>query len=63
MTTPLGFTPESQETLNYERYHHPVPLVQRRREVLWLTSQGLPQAQIAQLAGVSENTVRDYVRL
>jgi len=63
MTTPLEFTPAIQEALNYERYHHPVPLVQRRMEVLWLKSHGLPHTQIAQLAGVSENTMRDYFGL
>jgi hypothetical protein len=30
MTTPLTFTPGIQAALNYERYHHPDPLVQRR---------------------------------
>ena len=63
MTTRLEFTPEIQETLNYERYYHPVPLVQRRMEVLWLKSHDLPHALIAKLAGVSENTMRDYFRL
>ncbi len=58
MTTQIEFTPEQRETLNYERYHQPVPLVQRRMEVLWLRSHGLPHALIAQLAGVSENTMR-----
>ncbi len=63
MTKRLEFTPEIQETLNYERYHYPVPLVQRRMEVLWLKSHDLPHALIAKLAGVSENTMRDYFRL
>lgn len=63
MTTQLEFTPEIQEKLNYERYHHPVPLVQRRMEVLWLKSHNLPHALIAKLAGVSENTMREYFRL
>ena len=58
MTTQIEFTPEQRETLNYERDHHPVPLVQRRMEILWLKSHGLPHAMIAQLAGVSENTLR-----
>ena len=35
-------------------------MVQRRMEVLWLKSHGLPHEQIARLAGVSENTIRDY---
>ena len=63
MTIQLEFTPEIQEKLNYERYHHPVPLVQRRMEVLWLKSHHLPHALIAKLAGVSENTMREYFRL
>jgi transposase len=63
MTIQLEFTPEIQETLNYERYHHPVPMVQRRMEVLWLKSHALAHELIAQLADVSENTMRDYFRL
>lgn len=63
MTIQLEFTPEIRETLNYERFHHPVPLVQRRMEVLWLKSHNLPHALIAKLAGVTENTIRDYFQL
>lgn len=63
MTTQLEFTPEIQKALNYERYHHPVPLVQRRMEVLWLKSHGLPHELIAKLAGISENTMREYFQL
>ena len=63
MTIELQFTPEIIDTLNYERYHHLVPMVQRRMEVLWLKSHNLPHAQIAKLGGVSENTMRDYFQL
>jgi transposase len=63
MTTQLSFTPEIREALNYERFHHPVPLVQRRMEVLWLKSHDLPHALIAKLGGVSENTMREYFEL
>ena len=63
MTIQLKFTSEIQKSLNYERYHHPVPLVQRRMEALWLKSHNLPHALIATLAGVSENTMREYFRL
>ena len=48
MTMQLEFTPEILEVLNYERYRHPIPLVQRRMEALWLKSHGLPHGQIAQ---------------
>jgi len=63
MTLQLEFTPTIQDALNYERYHHPVPLVQRRMEALWLKSHGLPHGQIAQLVGITENTLRDYFQL
>jgi len=63
MTTQLEFRPEIIEALNYERFHHPVPLVQRRMEVLWLKSHGLPHAQIAELGGIAETTMREYFRL
>jgi len=63
MTTRFEFTPEIREAVNYARYHPPVPLVQRRREVWWLKSHGRPQGQIVQLVDVSENTRRDYCRL
>ena len=63
MTTQLEFTSEIIEALNYERYHHPVPLVQRRMEVLWLKSHGLAHELIAKLGGISENTMREYFEL
>jgi transposase len=63
MTTQLEFTPEIIEALNYERFHHPVPLVQRRMEVLWLKSHDLPHAQIATLGNISETTMREYFEL
>lgn len=63
MTIQLDIPPEIQDQLNYERYHHPVPLVQRRMEVLWLKSHDLPHHLIAKLANISENTMRDYFQL
>jgi transposase len=59
----LEFTPAIQDALNYERYHHPLPLVQRRMEAVWLKSHGLPHGQIAQLVNITENTLRDYFQL
>jgi len=63
MTIQLEFTPEIQAALNYERYHHPIPLVQRRMETLWLKSHDLSHVLISLLAGISENTMREYFRL
>ena len=59
----MEIPPEIQDVLNHERYHHPVPLVQRRMEVLWLKSLGLPHDLIAKAAGISENTMREYFAL
>jgi transposase len=63
MTIQLEFTPEILKELHYQRYNHPAPLVQRRMEALWLKGHKLPHAQIAELVGVSENTIRDYFEL
>ncbi len=63
MTIKIEISPEIQEEINYERYRHPVPLVQKRMEALWLKSHGLPHAQIAILVGVCENTIREYFQL
>jgi len=59
MAMQLKFTPDTLPILNDERYGHPVPIVQRRMEALWLKSHHLPHSQIASLVGVCENTVRD----
>jgi hypothetical protein len=48
MTMQLEVTPEIVAVLNSERYRHPLPLGQRRREALWLKSQGLLHGQSAQ---------------
>ena len=63
MTIQLEITPEILEELHYQRYNHPAPLVQRRMEALWLKGHKLPHAQIAELTGVTENTIRDYFEL
>lgn len=60
MTLQLEFTPETLKELLYQRYNHLAPLVQRRMDALWLKAHGLPHAQIAELVGVSDNTIREY---
>ena len=63
MTIHLEFTPEILKELYYHRYRHLAPLVQRRMDALWLKAHELPQAQIAELVGVTENTIREYFEL
>lgn len=58
----IEFTEEAIQALNYERYHYPHPRAQRKMEALWLKSQGLSHKKIAQLTGVSIDTLTDYLR-
>lgn len=58
----IEFTEAEKQALNYYRYHHPHPRVQRKMEALWLKSQGLNHSEIAQLTGISINTVTTYLK-
>ena len=63
MTTRIELTAEILKEIYYHRYNHLSPLVQRRMDALWMKGHGLPHAQIAELVGVTENTIRDYFEL
>ena len=58
----LTFSEQDIAALRYERYHHPHPRVQMKMEALLLKSQGLPHHQIASCVGISEPTLRSYLR-
>ena len=58
----LSFSEEDIKELDYQRYHHPHPRVQRKMEALLLKAKGLPHHQIASCVGVCENTMRSYFR-
>ncbi len=58
----IEFTEEATDELRYQRFHHPHPRVQRKMEALLLKSDGLPHHQITRILGVSENTLRQYLR-
>ena len=59
----LEFSPADIEALDYERYHHPHPQVQRKMEVLYLKSQGLAHQEIRRLSGItSKTTLVKYFR-
>ena len=59
----VEFSEQDLKAIAYERFHHPVPRVQRRMEVLWLKSQGLSHQRIAKLAGVCGNAVTKYLKM
>jgi transposase len=57
----LTFTEEDIKELDYQRYHHPHPRVQRKMEVLLLKAKGLSHHQIALCVGICENTMLSYL--
>jgi transposase len=58
----IEFSEADVKALHYERYHHPHPRVQRKMEAVYLKSQGLSQAEICRLTGITGNTLRSYLR-
>lgn len=58
----LEFTEAERQMLNYERYHHPHPRVQRKLEALWLKSQGVAHGEISRLTGIRSTTLTSYLR-
>jgi transposase len=58
----VEFTAEEIQRLDYERYHHPHPRVQRKMEAVYLKALGLPHHEISRIAGIGENTLRSYLR-
>jgi len=59
----IEFSEQDLEKIQQLRYEHAHPRVCRRMEVLWLKSQGLAHQEICRLAGVSSNTLRQYLGL
>jgi transposase len=57
----ITITADDRQALAHDRYHHPDPRVQRKMEVLWLKSHGLPHDQIAAYADVSRRSVQRYL--
>jgi transposase len=58
----LEFTVADTKALEYERYHHPHPRVQRKMEAVWLKSQGLAHQEISRLTGICATTLTSYLR-
>jgi hypothetical protein len=58
----IEFTPEAVDALEYERYHHPDPKVQKKMEVLYLKSQAVAHREICRLCRLSEPTLVTYLK-
>ena len=63
MTKQIEFSAEILEEVNYQRYNHLVPLVQRRMDAIRLKAHRLLHKEIAEIIGITENTLRDYFEL
>lgn len=55
---PLHFPPDVLAEIEHDRFHHPVPQIQRRMELLRLAAHGLPRADLIRLSGLSKATVQ-----
>ena len=54
-------TTAEREALQYWRFHHPHPRVQRKMEALYLQSQGLAPEAISCLCAISKTTFYRYL--
>jgi transposase len=57
----IEFTFAEIDALDYERYHHPDPKIQKRMEALYLKSQKLEHQQIRRLCRISKTTLTTYL--
>ena len=55
----INFTQGEINALNYERYHHPHPKVQKKMEAIYLKSQGV---YICRLCQISKTTLAVYLK-
>lgn len=58
----IEFTPEEIDALEYERYRHPDPKVQKKMEGLYLKSQKVEHQDICRLCWISEPTLVAYLK-
>lgn len=58
----IEFSDTDKAALEFDRYNHPHPFVQRKMEVVWLKSQGVAHKDICRLANLCSTTVTAYVR-
>ena len=56
------FNEEDISALRYWRFQHPDPRVQVRMEALYLRSQGVANAEILRLCGISKASFHRYLK-
>lgn len=58
----VEFSAEALEEIQYYSLNHPHPRVQQKMWSLWLKSHQIPHAKICELVGITDNTLRAYLR-
>lgn len=58
----LVFREAEIEALEYERYHHPSPIVQKKMEALYLKAHGLKHQEICRLCRITRATLVSYIK-
>ena len=58
----IDFSQSDVDEMEHQRLHHPHPRVQQKMWTMWMKTHDLPHHVICQLAGISENTLRTYMR-
>lgn len=58
----LEFRETELEALRYQKQNHPDPRVRRRMDTLHLKALGYSHQEIGQMVGISQKTLRDYLR-
>jgi transposase len=58
----LSISEEEAKRVEYFRYHHPEPLIQKRFEVIHLKNFDLPNNLIARIANIHHDTVTKYIK-
>ena len=59
----IEFSEADIKALQQEKQSHPDPRVRRRMETLHLKGLGYPHQEIGQIVGITQKTLRDYLRL
>lgn len=57
----IEFSEDERKKLQHERFHHPVPQVQRKLEAVYLKAMDLPHQEICRLTEICPNTLRNYL--
>jgi hypothetical protein len=58
----VEFDQEIIDKLDYERYHHPNPRVQKKMELLYLKSTGMAHRDLCRICRISKTTLSAYLK-